>query len=66
MTVDQDIDLLQMDLLAVTLMSVLRIQMTVLRIAVIPWETILAPVLPATDWQVMVEGAMVSALVSAN
>ena len=40
--------------------------MTVLRIAVIPWETILAPVLPATDWQVMVEGAMVSTLVSAN
>ena len=41
-------------------MNALKARMAVLRTVTITWEAIAAPVLLATNWQVMVVGAMVS------
>ena len=54
MTVDQDIDLLQMDLHAVTLMSVLRIHMAVIIAAPIQREATIVPAALDTVWSMMI------------
>ncbi len=54
-----DTDLHQMDLHAVTLMSVMRIQMAVLRTAQIHREAIIVLVALDTAWPVMIMGVWV-------